>query len=181
MTEIPEAAVMSNPPGLTDAEQLAALETYIKTLKTIADELRVTVTADMGARHVERVGAYLPDGTKMAAVGYSDGRKSARVTDEAAALRWCLEQYPDEVQTTQAIRPAFLKTLLDLAKIDGVGVDRSTGEVLPFIEVSTGAPFISVTTTKEGVARMEALAHGFAGMLEADTDENGGPPAAKAG
>ncbi len=156
---------------LTNAEKLAAIETYMKTLKTISEALRHTVTIEMGTRHVERVGAFLPDGTKIAAVGYSDGRMSARVTDEAAALEWCLNRYPDEVQTVQIIRPAFLKMLIDIAKADDAkdgdkGVDPRTGEELPFIEVGRGKPYVTVTTTKDGVARMEALAYGFAGTLE---------------
>jgi hypothetical protein len=163
----PGAAQDGDPGGLTDAEKLAALETYLKVLKPAAETLRAAVTADMGRRHVERVGAYLPDGTKMAAVGYSDGRKTARVTDEAALLKWCLETHPDEVQTIQVVRPAFLKLILDNSKEDGLGADPRTGEVLPFIEVAQGSPYITVTTTGPGVERMASLANGFIGMLEA--------------
>jgi hypothetical protein len=155
--------------GLTEAEQLAALETYLKPLKAIADNLRARVTADMGKRHVEKVGAYLPDGTKMASVGLSDGNVSVKVTDPAAALKWCIEKYPEEL--VEAVNPAFLKKLTEHAKAVGKvgdpGVDPHTGEMLPFIEVVKGNPFVRVTTTEEGVQRMEALAHGFAGMLEA--------------
>lgn len=153
--------------SLTDAERLAALGTYVKVLGQIEKALRARVTADMGAMHVEKVGAYLPDGTKMGSVSYSNGQTSARVTDEAAALKWCLDRYPEEVQTVQMIRPAFLKVLLDTAKVDGAGVDRKTGEVLPFIEVTRGAPYVTITTLSDGVRRMAALAHGFAGTLEA--------------
>lgn len=177
--EIPEAAVIGNPPGLTDAEKLTALETYVKTLKTMTDALRAKITEDMGVRRVERVGAYLPDGSKLGAVGYSGGRKTAKVVDPAAALRWCLTRYPDEI--VKAINPAFLKALTDYAlktgEVGEPGVDPRTSEVLDFIEVVQGNPYVSVTTTKEGVARMEALAHGFAGMLEAAaTGENGEAP-----
>lgn len=154
--------------GLTDAEKLAALETYIKVLKPVADALRVKVTANMGAMHAERVGAFLPDGTKLAAVTHSDGRKGVKVTDDDALLKWCLDRHPDEVTTVtvQAVRPAYLKVLLDDAKSNGGGVDRLTGEVLPFIEVTTGTPYVSVLTTDEGVERMSALANGFVAMIE---------------
>lgn len=155
--------------GLTDAEKLTALQTYLKALKPIEDGLRAAVTADLGARRVERVGAYLPDGEKLGAVGYNAGRKSAKVTDSAAALRWCLERYPDAV--VQAVNPTFIKALTDYAaqvgEVGEPGVDPKTGEVLDFIAVQQGNPFVTVTTTKEGVARMTQLAHGFAGMLEA--------------
>lgn len=162
---------MTDTPARTDAEMLAALETYVKTLTALSKDLRARVTADMGLQHLEKVGAYLPDGTKMASVARQPGNKSARVANEAAALKWCLARYPDEVQTVQVIRPAFLKVLLDTAKASGkpgdAGVDPHTSELLPFIEVVQGSPFVKVETTDEGVQRMEALAHGFAGMLEA--------------
>lgn len=154
--------------GLTDAEKLAALETYAKVLKPAAESLRAKVTHDMGQMHVERVGAFLPDGTKLASVGHSDGRKSAKVTDEAAALAWAEKNYPDEVQTVRVIRPAFLKKLLDVAGSlpVGPGLDPSTGQELPFIQVALGNPYVTVTTTKEGVERMAALANGFVAMIE---------------
>jgi hypothetical protein len=152
--------------GLTDAEKLSALDAYLKVLKPAAEALRAQVTDDMGKRRVEKVGAYLPDGTKLASVTRSEGRISAHVTDEAAALKWCTERYPDEVETVRIIRPAFLKMLLDTAKDGDVGVDPRTGEVLPFIEVTQGSPFVTVLSTALGKERMAALANGFAAMIE---------------
>lgn len=152
---------------LTDAEKLAALGTYLKVLGDTEKTLRSAVTADMGSRHVEKVGAYLPDGTKIASVSRSGGKKTAKVIDPAAALRWCLQRYPDEI--VQAVNPAFLKMLTDHAASGAVGepgVDPRTGEILDFIEVQQGSPYVTVTTTDEGRGRMTALANGFAGMLE---------------
>jgi hypothetical protein len=151
---------------LTDKQKLVALETYAKFIKTITDDLRARVTQDMGDADEERVGAKMPDGTKIGAITYSEGRRTAKVTDEAAALAWCERVHPSEVQTIKIIRPAYLKMLLDIAKADDApagahGVDPETGEELDFIEVQQGAPFISVTSTKEGTARMAALAQGF--------------------
>lgn len=157
------------PVGLTDAEKLAALDAYLKAIKPIADRLRGTVEADMGREHDERIGAYLPDGTKMASITRSDGAKKARITNEAAALAWCLKAHPEHVQTVQVIRPAYVTLLLDTAKSGAVGepgVDPNTGEILDFIVVEQGSPYVTVTATKEGKARMAALAGGFAGMLE---------------
>lgn len=161
-------AEVALPEGLTDAEKLSALQTYLAVLKPMEAALRARVTEDMGARHVERVGAYLPDGTKLAAVGYTPGRVTAKVTDPDAALRWCLRAYPDEI--VHAINPAFLKALTDYAKkvgkVGDEGVDPRTGEVLTFIEVVTGSPYVTVTTTDEGVDRMAGLASGFVAMIE---------------
>lgn len=154
-------------PGLTDAEKLTAVETYMKTLGAWSTTLRAQVTKDLGERHVEKIGAYLPDGTKLGSVAHSKGRKTAKVTDQAAALRWCADKYPGEI--VAAINPAFVARLLEVAKAGQVGepgVDPFTGEVLDFIEVVQGNPFVTVTTTDEGVDRMAALAGGFSAMLD---------------
>lgn len=173
MTEQTTGAVDhgAQPDGLTNAEKLTALQTYLKALKPMEEHLRVAALADMQAARAERVGAYLPDGEKIGTVGLNKGRKSARVTDDAAALTWVEKNYPEAIR--KSINPAWLKALTDYAAEVGQpgepGVDPRSGEVLPFIEVRQGNPFLTVTTTKEGVARMTELAHGFAGMLEAPT------------
>ncbi len=155
--------------ALTEAEKLTALDMYLKALKPHSDALRARVTEDFGARHVEKVGAYLPDGTKIGSVTYRQGAKSARITDERAALEWCLREHPEQIM--QSVRPAFLALLLDLAKKKGEvgshGFDPATGQELEWIEVTQGAPGVTVTTTPEGKERMTQLAGGFAGMLEA--------------
>lgn len=158
---------MPDIPELTDAEKLTALETYGKFIKTITDDLRVRVNEEMGRNKAERVAAYMPDGTKIGAVSRSSGRVTAKLTDPAAALRWCLDRYPGEI--VQAVNPAFLKKLLDVAgslPAGSRGLDPATGEELPFIEVQRGNPYVSVTSTKEGVEIMAALANGFTAALE---------------
>lgn len=165
----PGAATDGGPAdGMTAAEKLAALGTYTKVLGDIEKNLRAAVTADMGKRHVEKVGAYLPDGTKMASVSRSEGKKTAKVTNPAHALLWCAKHYPDEI--VKAINPAFLKKLLDAAAtrpVGSKGFDPATGEELTFIEVQQGSPYVTVTTTDEGRDRMTALAQGFTRILEA--------------
>jgi hypothetical protein len=155
--------------GLTNAEKLTALQTYLKALKPMEEHLRASALDDLQRLKAERVGAYLPGGEKIGTVALSMGRKTAKVTDAAAALRWCAERYPDAL--IQAINPAFLKKIVDYsAAVGGVGepgIDPDTGELLDFITVNEGDPYVKVTTTKEGVAHMTQLAHGFAGMLEA--------------
>lgn len=158
---------MTDPTPASDVLKLAALDTYLKVLDPMAKDLRKRVTADMGRQGHEKLAAKLPDGIKLASVTRSDGRKTAKVTDEAAALAWCLKNHPEEIVTVQSIRPSFLAKLLAAAKTDGYGIDKPTGEVLPFIEVVQGNPYVTIFATDEGDARMEALAHGFAAMLEA--------------
>lgn len=155
-------------PELTDAEKLAALETYIKVLTPMAKALRAKVTEDLAARRVEKVGAYLPGGVKIASVSYVPGGKTAKVTDPHAAARWCARAYPHEMVHT--VNPAFLTALTDYAKkqceVGEHGVDPHTGQELTFIDVVQGSPYVRVTTTDEGVDRMAALAGGFTAMLE---------------
>lgn len=157
--------------GLTNAEKLTALQTYLKALRPMEEHLRAAAVADMQAARAERVGAYLPDGEKIGAVRLNKGRKTAKVVNPTEALAWCLKKYPEAI--VSAINPAFLKKITDHAAAVGMvgepGVDPIDGEVLDFIEVQQGSPSVTVTTTPEGVARMTELAHGFAGMLEAPT------------
>lgn len=146
-----------------------ALDLYIKSLGAQASALRAEVHRQMIRDHDERKAAVLPDGTKIGAVSIRKGSTSARITDEAAALRWAIDKHPEQIM--QAIRPAFVTLLLDAAKKAGVGLDPSTGEVLDFIEVSTGNGGITITTTPEGKDRMAQIAGGFAGMLTAPAPE----------
>lgn len=169
--QTPGVATVDGPGnGLTNAERLAALGAYLKVLTEMEKKLRAEVTRDMGERHVEKVGAYLPDGTKLASVGRSGGRRTAKLVDEGAALFWCKLRYPEEVATIQVIRPAFLKKLMDVAgslPAESKGLDPATGEILDFIEVQQGNPYVTITMTDDGRDRMTTLANGFAGMLEA--------------
>lgn len=142
-----------------------ALDLYIKALGEQAKKLRSQVHKQMIADHDERKAAVLPDGTKIGAVSIRKGATSARVTDEAAFLRWVVDKHPEQLM--QTIRPAFVAYLLDAAKKAGVGWDPSTSEVLDFIEVTTGQGGITITTTVEGKDRMATIAGGFAGMLTA--------------
>jgi hypothetical protein len=172
MTDTTTGSVTDGGPGrpeLTDAEKLAALGTYIRVLTGMEEQLRTAVEEDMGRRHVEKVGAYLPDGTKMASVSRSGGRKTAKVTNPSWALIWVRDRYPGEI--VESINPAFLKKLTDYAlsncTVGEHGVDPKTGEELPFITVEQGNPYVSIVTTPDGFAALTALAHGFARMLEA--------------
>lgn len=155
---------------LSDIEKVAALDTYLKAIKTINDKLRASVEKQMGDNHDERKGAVLADGTKLASITRSDGSKKARVTDEQELLFWARLRHPEQVYTIEAVRPAFIDALLTAAKggeVGEPGFDPSTGEILDFIEVVQGNPYITITATKEGKARMQALADGFPLALEA--------------
>lgn len=152
----------------TDVEKLTALDAYIKVLKGHADFLRTKVEKDMGANQDLRKGALLPDGTPLGSVARSDGNKTTVVTSEPSFLSWCKRKHPEEI--VEAVNPAYRARLLADAKkgqVGDPGFDPYDGEVLDFIQVIRGAPYVTVTASPEGKARMAALASGFAGMLEA--------------
>lgn len=142
-----------------------ALDLYIKALGDQAKALRSQVHKQMLADHDERKAAVLPDGVKIGSIGIRKGSTSARVTNDAALLRWVVEKHPEQIM--QAIRPAFVAMLLDASKKEGIGYDPTSGEILDFIEVTTGPGGITITTTPEGKDRMAQVAGGFAGMLTA--------------
>lgn len=168
--EMSGAAQSGGPAGgeLTSIQQLVALDAYTKALGPHVTALRAQVLAEMEAADDERKGAKMPDGTKIGAVSYRKGSVTASLSDPAAALAWCLKEHPDEIM--QAIRPAFVTHLLDIAKKEGFGFDPTTGQILPFIAVSKGNPGVTVTTTPEGKAFAASLVSGTARMIEGARD-----------
>lgn len=118
---------------------LRVLSDHIKDARTTADEqARETLHAG------DRITAALPDGSKVAAVSLANGRKGAKVVDEAAFTAWVTARHPDEVVPT--IRDSFKKKVLDAVKADGGMVDRTTGELveIPGVEPTEGDPYPSV-------------------------------------
>jgi len=83
----------------------------------------------------------LPDGTKLGAASLTEGRLSAKVTDNQALLSWVAANHPDEL--VQAIRESFLRKLLDDAKKHGAAVDVTSGEFIPGITVEDGDPYLT--------------------------------------
>jgi hypothetical protein len=169
--EMTGAATGGGPAGpeLSSVQQLVALDAYGKALAPHVAQLRAQVKREMEAADDERKAAKLADGTKIGAVSYRKGAVTARVTDEAAALAWCLKEHPEQIM--QAIRPAFLSHLLDAAKKEGFGFDATTGQILPWITVSQGEAGVTVTSTPEGKALAASLVEGFNRMIEgAKTD-----------
>ena len=58
-------------------------------------------------------------------------RTSARVTDESALLEWCKTNAPEQVETTERVRPAYRDALLRAKGVLPERVDEETGEVVP--------------------------------------------------
>lgn len=134
--------------------QLVATKVLAAKVADHANALKAEMSAalDPGDRKV----AALDDGTKVGTVTYTNGRASVTVTDDVALTAWVQANYPDEVTTVVAVRPAFRAALLDAAKAAGAAVDVRTGEPLPGVSVRDGEPFLTVKPDADG---LHALLH----------------------
>jgi hypothetical protein len=133
--------------------------------KLIADELKaveMAAKADVLELSEETGGTTFTvkddDGTKLGTVSKSEGRTSVKVVNEAALYQWVKANRPD--QLVKVIAPAYVKSLIALALEHGDAVDETTGEVIPGLEVTTGAPFVAARPTPEAKARMHELFQG---------------------
>lgn len=93
------------------------------------------------------------DGELVGTVTVVNGRRSARVVDDAALLRWAREHHPSEVHTVESVRPAFVTAVLDAAKQAGESVDPINGELgVPGVVVTTGDPYPMIRLTADADA-----------------------------
>ena len=106
-------------------------EQYQDTRAALSDEL------DPTDRKAARLG-----GQRLGYVSKTNGRTSAKVTDEPALIAWCRHAHPDEI--IECVRPSFVERLKSDAKHYGAAVDTTTGEVVPGIDVVAGEPYITV-------------------------------------
>lgn len=164
-------AVEPHPP-LTDPRTLALRLLALRVLKdevAAADAaLRAEVAAAMlvGDRVTATLDTYdVPGGDgQPEVVGHvqltkgAAGKRDAVVTDEAALLRWVQAQRPTEVVTTERVRPAFLRVLLDSVRQNGCYVD-SAGVMhsLPGVEVVEGRQGNPTLTVKPVAGGADAI------------------------
>lgn len=125
-------------------------------LKVVAERVRdARAAAEREARGVMEAGdrmAVKVGDELLAQVTLVNGRRTARVEDEAALLAWVAEHHPSEVQTVRSVRPAFLTALLERARVAGEPVDPQTGEVIPGVSVGAGEPYPQVRLTADADA-----------------------------
>lgn len=136
-------------------DELAFLDTMIKTMSDRARALREIMPGRMG-RAIQSEG-YWPDGTRIATITRYVGDLTAVVVDESGLLKWCAEKHPEQI--TQSVQPKFKDLLLTASKKDAdigdPGVDPTTGEVLTFIEVRRGSPYVKLSATNLSRERAE--------------------------
>lgn len=116
-------------------------------LKVLAEQMKAAKTSADSAvtgswRPKDRTTAVLPTGDEIGTVTLASGRKTARLSDEAAFLAWVKATHPDEMETVTITRPnpQFVARLMSAAQKLGHPVDAATGEEVPGITVVEGEP-----------------------------------------
>ena len=129
------------------------------------NELRGTILMDLQALGAESVKAVVGE-TTVAKVSITAGKRVPVIVDEAALLAWVEQEYPHEV--VRSVRSSFTSYLIEqMEETDGGMVFKPTGEVLPFVSIKTGAPFVSTRFEKGGRDEvMRALRESRIGVIE---------------
>lgn len=103
------------------------------------------------------------DGTQLGTASLVGGKPKATVVDEAAFLGWVKANHPDQVR--EIVDLAYRTKLMKAAENAGDGIDPSTGELIPGIEVTEGRQYARVTPNGEARDRIKALIH-RSGLLQ---------------
>lgn len=129
---------------MTDPAATLALCSWLK--KRVA-EWETEAKAAMSLETGERKAAKLGD-TVVAYTNKVKGRKSVRVHDDMMLMAYVVENYPDEVEQVEQIRPAFKAKVLDDVQKSGQLVDPS-GVVWDCVEVVEGEPYLTTKLTDD--------------------------------
>lgn len=120
----------------TDAGRAVFAQFLRGEVAELIDRVRGVVTDNLSPG--ERVNATLPDGTVIGTVTIGKPAEAARVTDERALLDWVKSNRPDEI--VESVRTSYVDQLKRDAKVHGYPVDKSTGEIIPGVELVEGSP-----------------------------------------
>lgn len=127
--------------------------------KARAAALREELTADARAEYAEQGTAptwRLPD---IGTVTLPVSKQSVYVADEAAVTEWVKAHYPEEVETLERVRPAFLGALLAAVEPAGdVVCVPLSGAVIPGLAVRAGGQPQSLSFRPSTAARAVAAA-----------------------
>lgn len=82
------------------------------------------------------------------------GTTRAKVTNHEAFTAWVAKNHPDEI--VQSVRKSYLDKVLADAKQHGMGVDVTTGEVIPGVEVETSEPHVAVRLADDAAETISA-------------------------
>lgn len=152
------------------ARIVIAAKLFADEIKAQGDAAKAELLDAMAAAGAERIRVTDEDGTDLGPVSLGAGRTSAAVVDEAAFVKWVADTYPDAI--VQAVSADMRLRLLNAAKKAGEPVDVETGEVIPGVEITQGASYVSARPSAEAKERMRALLSG-SGLLELAGGEGG--------
>lgn len=103
------------------------------------------------------------------------------VADLEALTKWAKERHPDQVETIEQLRAAFVAALLARVEVDeGEVIDTTTGEIVPGIGVREGGlpKALSITPAKAARALIAVHAEDMIAALDgALNEQRGGEPA----
>lgn len=155
------------------ARTVATAKLIADVVKAEGDRARADVDAAMTSLGVERLRVTDDGGQDAGTLTRSPGRRSVRVVDEAAFVRWVAARHPD--QLVQAVRESFRERLLFAAAQSGEPVDAQ-GEVIPGVQVVDGQPYVSYRPAADAKARMRDLlaSSGLLALPSASSSPGGG-------
>jgi hypothetical protein len=152
------------------ARTVVAAKLVSDEIKARGDAAKAELLESMAAAGAERIRVTDEDGTDLGPVSLGAGRTSAAVVDEDAFAAWVKANYPEAIVST--VDPDMRLRLLNAAKKAGEPVDVGTGEVIPGVEITQGAAYVSARPTAEAKVRMRELLAG-SGLLELAGGETG--------
>lgn len=127
---------------------------WAKTHVTDAKHITEQLMNDVGA---DRVKVADDDGTELGSITITKGHRTAHISDPDAFHAWVMQRYPQHVHIIPTIEPRWLERTLNTASKLGTPVDTDTGEVIPGITITDGAPYLVTRSTNEAKQRMSEL------------------------
>jgi len=140
------------------ARTVIAAKLVADEIKARGDEAKAELLYEMTASGAERIRVLDEDGTDLGPVSIGTGRISATVVDEGAFVEWVAANYPEAI--VQTVSPDMRLRLLNAAKKAGDPVDVATGEVIPGVDISQCANYVTARPSAEAKERMRDLLNG---------------------
>jgi hypothetical protein len=135
------ADVPAEPAGLTRFErvrEVLRLEGLADAAKSRAFEHRRALEADARAELAREKVAPTWRITDVGTITLPTTQAGFAVTDAAALLAWCQERHPEQVETVELVRSAFVAALMKRATVAGDLVVDVTGEPVPGLAWKVG-------------------------------------------
>jgi hypothetical protein len=103
---------------------------------------------------VKSVEVDLPSGEVVASVSVVPEKETTAVLSPQEFTSWVAVNYPDQLDTSPRVHPAFEKALLGRVRFtdSGVAVDEESGEVVEGLGVRSKSGYVSVRFKPEGRA-----------------------------